>query len=109
MLLLLVLPVGAMTLSMTRATRAAGRGLNSWSRGSAPRRVVAVAVAAGVVGAIGYTWWPNGDYQPIRPGERGTVGEAVEGLAQAPGGRPLWTPDHEFMYAQVATDPSGGS
>ena len=102
-LLLLVLPVAGMTLSMTRATRMAGRGLNSWSRGSAPRRVVAFSVAATVVGAIAYTWWPNGDYQPIRPGERGTIGEAVDGLTHAPGGRPMWTPDHALMYEQVAT------
>ena len=103
-LLMLVLPAAAMSLSLGRTTKMAGRGLNRWSSGSLPRRIVATAVAATLIGAVGYIWWPNGDYQPIRPGERGTIGEAVGALKEAPGGRPAFTPERELMYAHVATE-----
>ncbi len=101
--LMLVMPVGGMTLSTFRATRMAGRGLNRWSQGSLPRRVVAILVAGSLLGAVGYVWWPNGDYEPIRPGERGTIGEALSQIPDAPGGRPAWTPERELTYAPVAT------
>jgi hypothetical protein len=99
----LVLPVAAMTLSVTRVGRLTGRGLMAWSRDSVPRRIVAATGAAALIGAVGYVWLPNGDYQPIRPGERGTIGEALEQYRDAPGGRPSFTPQRELMYAPVAT------
>ena len=102
-LLSLLMPVAAMSLSVSRVTRMTGRGLMRWSRGSGPRRVVAVGGAAVLIGAVGYVWWPNGDYQPIRPGERGTLGEALRQFGDAPGGRPSFTPEREAMYAPVAT------
>ena len=53
------------------------RASRGWSRGSVLRRGVAVAGVAAVAGATAFVWWPNGDYEPIRPGEKGTIGEAV--------------------------------
>jgi putative peptide zinc metalloprotease protein len=99
----LVMPVAAMSLSVTRVGRMAGRGLMAWSRDSVSRRVVAATGAAALIGAVGYTWLPNGDYQPIRPGESGTIGEALQQYRDAPGGRPSFTPQRELMYAPVAT------
>ena len=101
---ILVLPVAATALSVSRAGRALGRGLTSWSRGSIPRRIVALAAGAAIVGAIGYVWWPNGDYQPIRPGESGTVGEALTGMRDAPTGRPSFTTDYEQRFGSVPTE-----
>ena len=101
---ILVLPVAATSLSVSRAGRALGRGLTRWSRGSGPRRIVALAVGAAIVGAIGYIWWPNGDYQPIRPGERGTVGEALAGMRDAPRGRPSFTTNYEERFGGVPTE-----
>jgi len=101
--LALVMPVGAMSLSLARVTRMAGRWLVRWSSGSLPRKVVAAVLAGSLVGAVGYVWWPNGDYEPIRPGERGTIGEAVDALDDVPGGRPSFTPERELTYGPVAT------
>ena len=50
--------------------------------------VVATAVAAAF---IGYIWWPNGDYRPIQPGERGTLQGGINEFANAPTGRPALT------------------
>ena len=79
-ILALVLPVAAMALSISSVCRMGGRGLVRWSRGSTSRTVAAVVAAAAVVGAVAYAWWPDGDYEPIRPGERGTVGELLTKL-----------------------------
>ena len=103
-MLALLMPFAAMSLSLVRTTRMAGRGLARWSRGSTPRRLVACTGAVAVVAAVGYIWLPNGDYQPIRPGERGTVGELVSSIPDVVGGRPSYTPEYEQQYGQVPTD-----
>jgi putative peptide zinc metalloprotease protein len=102
-LVALAMPVAALTLSLGRSARIAAGRLVRWARGSAPRRVVAAVTAAAVVGAAAYTWWPNGDYEPIRPGERGTIGDAVASIPHAPGGRPSFTPERESTLAPVPT------
>src|SRR4051812_14048526 len=99
----LIMPLGAMALSISRSGRMAGRGLIAWSSGSALRRAVAVAGTAAVAAGAAYTWWPNGDYQPIRPGERGTVGEALQSVRDAPGGRPSFTQARERRFGSVPT------
>ena len=103
-MLALGIPVAAMSLSLSRAGRMAGRGLVRWSRGSAPRTAVAALGAVALVGAAGYIWWPNGDYEPIRPGERGTIGESISAMADAAGGRPSFTPERELRYGPVPTE-----
>jgi putative peptide zinc metalloprotease protein len=102
-MLMLVLPVVAMSVSLGRTTKLTGLGLVRWSRGSAPRTAVAAIAGAAALGALGYVLWPNGDYEPIRPGERGTVGEALSAVREAPGGRPYFTPEHEVALAAVPT------
>ena len=48
-------------------------------------------------------WWPNGDYEPIRPGERGTIGEAIESVPAIASGRPSFTPEREQRYGSEPT------
>ena len=47
-------------------------------------RLVLVPVAAG----LAWLWWPNGEYRPIQPKERGTVLDTVRAASQLPTGRP---------------------
>jgi putative peptide zinc metalloprotease protein len=95
----LVMPLGAMALSVSRTLTMGLRGIGRWSRGSIVRRAVAFTGAAAVVGSIAFVWWPNGDYQPIRPGERGTVPEVVRAVPEIPSGRPSFTPERAAEFA----------
>lgn len=88
-ILALVLPVAGMALSLTRVGRMVGGGLARWSSGRPVRRAGVVLVGSAVVAALAYVWWPNGDYEPIAPGERGIVSEVLEGLPGLAEGRAL--------------------
>jgi putative peptide zinc metalloprotease protein len=64
--------------------RVVGRAVRRTARATAGRpfrRAGAVLVAAGLATAVAWAWWPGeGRYEPIGPGERGTL---VDGLALA--------------------------
>jgi putative peptide zinc metalloprotease protein len=84
----LVLPCAGMVLTAGRVGGRVGRGAWSWSAGSPARRSAVTAVAAAGIGLAAFTWWPNGDYRPIQPGEKGTIQGALASLAAIPTGRP---------------------
>jgi putative peptide zinc metalloprotease protein len=79
----LALPLGAMAMSLGRSGRLAIGGLARWADGSVARSVLALGAIAAIACFALSAWWPDGDYRPIRPGERGTVGEAVSGIPDA--------------------------
>jgi hypothetical protein len=90
--LALVLPAMGMVVSTGRVGKRVGSGALNWSAGSPLRRAVVVAGTTATVGLAAYTWWPNGDYRPIQPGERGTLQGAVQDISAIPTGRPSLTP-----------------
>ncbi|MGH9263912.1 MAG: hypothetical protein ACRD1D_04405 [Acidimicrobiales bacterium] len=96
--LLLVLPLFGIVLTFTRLGGRGGRRLWRATEGKPLGRVAAAVGMAAVVGGLAYTWLPNGDYEPIRPGERGTLTEGVAAIAQVPSGRP------SLVSAQRAAD-----
>ena len=69
----LVLPAAGIALTFarvgTRVGRRAGAGPRAGRR-AAPRSSSPFAAA---IALAAFTWWPNGDYRPIQPGERGTI------------------------------------
>jgi putative peptide zinc metalloprotease protein len=85
---LLVLPVLGITLTFVRLGGRGGRRLWRATEGKPVGRLAAAAGMVAVVGGLGYTWLPNGDYEPIRKGERGTLTEGIAAIAKAPTGRP---------------------
>jgi putative peptide zinc metalloprotease protein len=90
--LILVLPLLGITLSFGRlGRRMAVKGWKA-TEGSAVARLALCAVTAAAVGGLAYTWLPNGDYTPIRRGERGTLGEGLRAVAKVPTGRPSVVP-----------------
>jgi putative peptide zinc metalloprotease protein len=84
----LVLPSAGIALTLARVGRRAGSGAWSWSAGDPVRRGAVATVAAAGVGLAAFTWWPNGDYRPIQPGERGTVTGGLQSIVDIPSGRP---------------------
>ena len=68
------------------------------------RRLVAVGGVAGAVAAIAFVWWPNGDYEPIRPGEKGTVTEAIKSIEEIPSGRPSLSAEQAARFASEPTE-----
>jgi hypothetical protein len=57
-----------------------------------PAARVAFVLAVGAAAAfLSFVWWPNGDYRPIQPGEKGTIQGAVQEFAAIPSGRPALT------------------
>ena len=65
---------------------------------------MALTAVLAVLATTTYILLPNGDYEPIRPGERGTIGEAVRSLPAAAGGRPAFTPEHATKVAPIPTE-----
>lgn len=91
----LALPALGIAYSGSRASGRAFAGGWRWSEGRPIRRLGVVTGTAVVVSLIGFIWWPNGEYKPIQPGERGTLQGAVRQFRAVPSGRPSLTPERE--------------
>ena len=93
--LILVIPLAGIVLTGLRLGQ---RGARRAVRATSGRPVARLAVAGGavaVVGALVYTWLPDGDYRPIGPRERGTLREGLVALARVPSGRPSLVPTEQ--------------
>jgi putative peptide zinc metalloprotease protein len=91
----LVLPCAGMVLT---SGRIGGRVCGSawrWSDGEPLRRGVLGIGTITIAALAAFIWWPNGDYRPIQPTERGTVQGAVRSLSAVPTGRPALTRQRE--------------
>ena len=67
----------------------------SWSEGRPERRAAVILAFTAGVALAAFTWWPNGDYRPIQPGERGTIQGGLRSVAAISSGRPSLTPERE--------------
>jgi putative peptide zinc metalloprotease protein len=88
---ILVLPSLGIVVTLARTAR---RSLGAAWTHTAGRPVARAALALALVASAAFAafiWWPNGDYRPIQPGEKGTLQGAVEQLAAVPTGRPALT------------------
>jgi putative peptide zinc metalloprotease protein len=102
----LSLPALGMAVSSTRAGKRAFMGGWHWSEGAPMRRFALVSGTAVLFAALGYVWYPNGDYKTIQRGERGTVQGAIRQFAMLPTGRPGLTREREQQLSGV-TDQAG--
>ncbi|MDX6411786.1 MAG: putative peptide zinc metalloprotease protein [Gaiellaceae bacterium] len=94
-MLILVLPaIGIVATFWMVLRRISGA---AWGRTEGhPAARGALVLAAGAAATfLGYVWWPNGDYRPIQPGEKGTIQGAVRQFAAVPTGRPALTQKRE--------------
>jgi putative peptide zinc metalloprotease protein len=103
-LALLVLPSLGMVLTSGRVGGRVCRSAWCWSEGEPLRRGVLGIGTLAVAGAAAFIWWPNGEYRPIQPAERGTVQAAVRDLSALPTGRPALTPQRERQLGGAPTE-----
>jgi putative peptide zinc metalloprotease protein len=117
-MIVLALPAVGFAYTAARIAGRGGKGAWAWSAGSPVRRAGVTLAGAAAAGAIAFTWWPNGDYRPIQPGERGTIGGAIEQFKNVATGRAALTPQRERQLhgapterqqAKHATGPGKGS
>jgi putative peptide zinc metalloprotease protein len=77
-ILALVVPVGGILYLIARMVRRYVGQTWRRTRGKPRQRAVACLAMLAIVAALAYEWWPRqGTYQPIQPGERGTVQDAL--------------------------------
>jgi putative peptide zinc metalloprotease protein len=105
----LSLPALGVAYSGSRAGGRAFLGGWRWSEGQPVRRLGVVSGTALVLASLGFVWWPNGDYKPIQPGERGTVQGAIAQFGELPSGRPGLSParEQELGGAPFTSDTGG--
>src|SRR5205085_4180008 len=87
----LILPAVGLAYTAARVARRSTAGAISWSAGH-PERQAGLAVAgAAAIAIAAFSWWPNGDYKPLQPTERGTLAGLFKQIAALPSGRPSLT------------------
>ena len=82
-LVALMLPVLGSVLVTQKIVRTTAAKARSWSAGHPGRRAAVLAAAAGTVALLAWAWWPSGQYQPVRPTDRGNL-PALAQLISAP-------------------------
>ncbi|MEY2451020.1 MAG: putative peptide zinc metalloprotease protein [Acidimicrobiaceae bacterium] len=105
-LLVLVIPVAGIVLMLCKV--GAGVVRSGWTRtdGKPVRRTLFSATVATAIGLLLFAWLPSDNYAPIRPGERGTVGEGVAAVRQLPrGDGPLYS-EQQAQLNDPASTPS---
>ncbi len=101
-MVVLALPAIGFAYTLIRVAARGGRGAWSWSAGSAVRRAGVALAGSAAVAAIAFTWWPNGEYKPIQPGERGTLTGAIEQIKNVTSGRASLTPQRRAAARRSA-------
>ncbi len=68
-----------------------GRRAGSWAWSGAGNtrfgRPLVGLLGVALAGSLAFTWWPNGEYRPIQPGERGTAADAFQAVSEVRTGR----------------------
>jgi putative peptide zinc metalloprotease protein len=102
-MLFLVLPGAGLLYTAGRIGRRAGTGALRWSAGHPARQTALGLAAAAAVTVAVLSWWPNGEYRPIQPGERGTIEGLISQIRALPTGRASLT---ALRQQQLAGAPS---
>jgi putative peptide zinc metalloprotease protein len=94
-MLTLALPAVGIALTFGRGASRMFQGAWDWSEDAPLRRGLVVLVSTALAGLMVFVWWPNGDYRPIQPGEKGTLQGGVAQFAALDTGRPGLTPERQ--------------
>ncbi|MDX6492670.1 MAG: putative peptide zinc metalloprotease protein [Gaiellaceae bacterium] len=102
-MLVLVLPALGIVVTFWKLARKIMSGAWHRTEGRPLGRAALVVGASAAAAFTAYIWWPNGDYKPIEPGERGTVQGAVQEIGNIPSGRPALTPAQQQKLGGAPT------
>jgi putative peptide zinc metalloprotease protein len=86
-----LLPVFGTVFMVTRFGRRIGRSTWKAADRLPAGRPLALVAGAALIAGLAFLWWPNGEYRPIQPGERGTVADGLRTISKVPTGRPSLT------------------
>ena len=86
-ILALALPMLGIAYMLLRLTKQVGVGAWQQSSGRPMLRTAYMTTGVVLLSAIAWTWWPNGDYAPIREGETWTVQTGLASIRHATSGR----------------------
>lgn len=100
-LIALALPAIGIAFGLTRGGTRLTRGLWNGTRGRPISRFGGVLLLGGAIAALVAFWWPDGDYVPIREGERWTVQTAAVAVSHVTRGQP--------SFADVGLGDTGGA
>jgi putative peptide zinc metalloprotease protein len=106
-LVALLTPCIGAVVTTVRISSRIGRGAASWAEGSPPRHALVYVVGAAALAFIAFTWWPNGEYRPIQPGERGTLQAGFRSFAGVASGRPALSSQRRAELRDAPTVRSG--
>jgi putative peptide zinc metalloprotease protein len=104
-MVILVLPALGIVVTFWKLAQRIGVGAWTKTEGRPLARAALVTLASAAAAFLAYVWWPNGDYKPIQPGEKGTIQGAVQQFSPAAlkTGRPALTPAREEQLGGAPT------
>ncbi len=76
-MLILLLPFVGIVYTLVKVFARVGRRSWAWSADSYGKRAFVLLAGAAVAGLLAWAWLPGKQYEPIRPGERGTFSDYV--------------------------------
>jgi putative peptide zinc metalloprotease protein len=91
-MLILLLPAVGIVVTFWMVIRRVFGAVWARTEGHPSARAAFVLASGAAAAAVGYTWWPNGDYRPIQRGEKGTIQGAVMQFENVSSGRAGLTP-----------------
>src|SRR5207302_3112252 len=100
----LILPAAGLAYTAARVGRRSVTGAVSWSAGHPDRQAALGGVAAVAVAIAAFSWWPNGEYRPIQPGERGTLSGLLQQVEALPSGRPSLTATRQRQLGRAPSE-----
>jgi putative peptide zinc metalloprotease protein len=102
----ILIPVAGVLYMLTRIARQSVVGAWQMTAGKPVMRLLVSLLGGVVLTGIAYAWWPgDGNYRPIQPWERGTVGDFVYAL----GVKPMSEPPHQTTHRTGAPTPTAAS
>jgi putative peptide zinc metalloprotease protein len=103
-LVFLILPGAGLAYTAARVGGRSTVGAMRWAGGSPARQGALALAGTGGLALAAFSWWPNGEYRPVQPGERGTLTGVVQEVAALPTARPSLTPARQRQLRGAPTE-----